>query len=212
MYLTDEILEKVNANKNIKKGIQSANSVQPITLANIMLQSFAEVKELTNNILSYDEQEFLYQQAQCELEENRMAESSILSRANPQQANATGLMILRSAMQRGYDEIFPQRAGEFVRPGSVSSMFSPAGYLTELYREARNLHNTDSPYHLDARRPDLAALSLSQRNMDDEVSTLSLSNELLLENIQTQQGKDTDAVQEMLSTYRQTDRFNVAAG
>lgn len=58
-------------------------------------------------------------------------------------------------------------------------MFSPAGYLTELYREARGLHQKDSPRNLDKRRPDLATLALSQSNLDDEISTLALSNEQL---------------------------------
>lgn len=79
----------------------------------------------------------------------------------------------------GYDDIIVPRADEFAAPGAVSSMFSPAGYLTELYREARGLHQKDSPRNLDKRRPDLATLALSQSNLDDEVSTLALSNEQL---------------------------------
>lgn len=57
-------------------------------------------------------------------------------------------------------------------------MFSPAAYLTELYREGRALHDENSIYHLDKRRPDLAQLVLSQENMDKEISTLSLSNQI----------------------------------
>lgn len=59
-------------------------------------------------------------------------------------------------------------------------MFSPAAYLTELYREARNIEPKNPEYHLDTRRPDLANLALTQDNLDSEISTLSLSNELLL--------------------------------
>uniref|UniRef100_UPI00056DF703 Tc toxin subunit A n=1 Tax=Xenorhabdus bovienii TaxID=40576 RepID=UPI00056DF703 len=198
MYLTDELLDKLNENKKID------GNDRLITLPDIMIRSFAEVKELAGNSLSWGEKNFLYQQAQKELKENRMAESRILSRANPQLANTVHLGIRQSSMQRSYDDLFGGRASKFVKPGAVASMFSPAGYLTELYREARNLHAATSAYQLDKRRPDLAFLTLSQSNMDDELSTLSLSNELLLNNIQTEENQDYDGALEMLSTYRLT--------
>lgn len=203
MYLTDEILEKLNSGKQKANGLAS-DTPAPVTLPDIMVRSFAQVKELAGDSLSWGEKNFLYQQAQKALKENKMAESRILSRANPQLANAVRLGIRPSPMQGNYSLPFPDRATTFVKPGDVSSMFSPAGYLTELYREARDLHSSTSEYHLDTRRPDLASLSLSQDNMDDELSTLSLSNELLLNNIETQEDKDYDGVMEMLSTYRQT--------
>lgn len=204
MYLTDEILEKLNASRGSKSSLKKSFSNENITLPDIMVHSFAEVKELTGDALSWGEKNFLYQQAQKELKENKMAESRILSRANPQLANAVRLGIRQSSMLRSYDDWFPQRAESFVKPDSVASMFSPAAYLTELYREARSLHKETTPNHLDTRRPDLASLSLSQTNMDDELSTLSLSNELLLNNIEAQEGKDYDSVIEMLAAYRQT--------
>ncbi|KMJ46990.1 hypothetical protein AB204_00385 [Xenorhabdus khoisanae] len=46
-------------------------------------------------------------------------------------------------------------------------MFSPAAYLTELYRESHQLHGKDSAYHLDKRRPDLQSLILSQSKLGD---------------------------------------------
>ncbi|EIO7472034.1 toxin [Salmonella enterica subsp. enterica] len=204
MYLTDEILDKLNASRGSKSSLNKYFSHEKITLADIMVHSFAEVKALAGDVLTWGEKNFLYQQAQKELKENKMAESRILSRANPQLANAVRLGIRQSSMQRGYDDLFPARAGRFVKSGSVASMFSPAAYLTELYREARNLHKDTTPNHLDTRRPDLASLPLSQTNMDDELSTLSLSNELLLNNIQTQEGKVYDSVMEVLAAYRQT--------
>lgn len=193
MYLTEEILDKLNS-----------STTPPVTLADIMVRSFAEVKTLAGDSLSWGEKNHLWQQAQTALKENRMAESRILSRANPQLANAVRLSIRQSAMLGDYNDLFPARAGSFVKPGSVASMFSPAGYLTELYREARKLHDAGSQYNLDKRRPDLASLSLSQGNMDDELSTLSLSNELLLNNIETAESLDYDGVMKMLSTHRQT--------
>lgn len=203
MYLTEEILQKLNSGRK-KDGRLASDATPPVTLPDIMVRSFAEVKQLAGDSLSWGEKNFLYQAAQAELKENKMAESRILSRANPQLANAVRLGIRQSSMLGGYDDLFPQRASSFVKPGAVASMFSPAGYLTELYREARGLHPDTSQYHLDTRRPDLASLSLSQANMDDELSTLSLSNELLLNNIEAQTSKEYDGVMEMLSTYRQT--------
>lgn len=197
MYDIGKISEKLNRSSE-------DNVSQRITLSDIMGRSLAEVNELTGNNLNWGEKVFLYQQAQKELKENRMTESRILSRANPQLANAVHLGISQLFMRHSYDEFFGGRASKFVNPGSVTSMFSPAGYLTELYREAKNLHVTTSEYHLDNRRADLASLSLSQSNMDEELSTLSLSNELLLNSIQKQGNLDYDGVMEMLSTYRLT--------
>lgn len=204
MYLTDELLDKLNASRGSKISFNKSISNEKITLPDIMVRSFDEVKALVGDMLTWGEKNFLYQQAQKELKENKMMESRILTRVNPQLTNAVRLGIRQSSMQRGYDDLFPARVGHFVKSGSVASMFSPAAYLTELYREAKNLHNDSSPNHLDTRRPDLASLPLSQTNMDDELSTLSLSNELLLNNIQTREGKANDSVMEMLAAYRQT--------
>ncbi len=204
MYLTDEILDKLNASRGSKISFNKSISNEKITLPDIMVRSFDEVKALAGDMLTWGEKNFLYQQAQKELKENKMMESRILTRVNPQLTNAVRLGIRQSSMQRGYDDLFPARVGHFVKSGSVASMFSPAAYLTELYREAKNLHNDSSLNHLDTRRPDLASLPLSQTNMDDELSTLSLSNELLLNNIQTREGKANDSVMEMLAAYRQT--------
>ena len=201
MYCVDEILKKLN-DRDVKKN-NSAGARQ-VTLSDIMVRSFPEVKNLAGDNLSWGEANFLYKEAQKEYKNNKIAESRILSRANPQLENAVRLGIRQSSMLQSYNDVFPERASKFVKPGAVSSMFSPAGYLTELYRESRNLHADTSQYHLDTRRPDLASLSLSQSNMDDELSTLSLSNELCLNNIQSQASKDYDGVLEMLSTYRQT--------
>lgn len=200
MYLTEEILSKLNKSN----GKENAISGHKVTLPDIMVRSFAQVKELAGDTLSWGEKNFLYQQAQAQLKENKMAESRILSRANPQLANAVRLGIRQSSMLGSYDDLFPARSNQYVKPGSVASMFSPAGYLTELYREARGLHQAESKYHLDTRRPDLASLALSQSNMDDELSTLSLSNELLLNNIQQHDSLDNTGVLKMLASYRPT--------
>ncbi|PQQ24033.1 hypothetical protein C6H66_17210 [Photorhabdus hindustanensis] len=141
---------------------------------------------------------------QPEQKANRLHEASILKRANPQLQNAVHLAITEPhADQQGYNSKFGGRASQYVAPGAVASMFSPAAYLTELYRQARDLHAENSIYHLDKRRPDLKSLTLSQQNMDDEVSTLSLSNKVLLEGIKAQAGLEGHTnVMKALSIFR----------
>ncbi|AWK40892.1 MULTISPECIES: neuraminidase-like domain-containing protein [Photorhabdus] len=140
---------------------------------------------------------------QQEQKANQLHEASILKRANPQLQNAVHLALTTPhADQQGYNSKFGGRASQYVAPDAVASMFSPAAYLTELYRQARDLHAESSIYHLDKRRPDLKSLILSQQNMDDEVSTLSLSNKVLLEGIQTQAGQQGHThVMKALSTF-----------
>ncbi|MDE9435483.1 toxin [Xenorhabdus bovienii] len=173
-------------------------------LTDICHYSFEQFRQQVSEYISWSEAKHLYHSAQQEQKSNRLYEAKILTRANPQLQNAIHLAITTpDAELRGYNDEFGNRASQYVAPGAVSSMFSPAGYLTELYREARQLHAESSVYHLDKRRPDLKSLVLSQDNMDSEVSTLSLSNELLMEGIQTKSGLDSQAkVMEMLSTFR----------
>lgn len=202
MYHMNIILDKLNK-KNVKTPNYPRHTTQPISLSDIMICSFAELNMLAGDTLGCGEIKFLWQQAQQALKQNKTMQSRILSRANPQLMNAIRLGIHTPYELRSYDDWFPQRASKFARPGSVASMFSPAAYLTELYREAKNLHLIDSQYHLNQRRPDLATTALSQNNLDVELSTLSLSNFLLIENIKAKQSISDDKVIEMLSTYRQ---------
>ena len=127
-----------------------------------------------------------------------------LTRANPLLRKEMGRARRRGAAPYGdFDDIVMPRADEFAAPGSVSSMFSPAGYLTELYREARGLHQTNSTHNLDKRRPDLAKLVLSQENLDKEVSTLMLANDQLETALMAKAGKtDKAAYDETLATSR----------
>lgn len=203
MYRTDDILDKLN-NQNKKSTVQASNAIPTLTLSDIMVRSFPELRTLADDALTWGEAHFLYEQAQEAFKENKITESRILSRANPQLANAVHLGIKSAAQQFSFDELFGQRASQFVRPGAVASMFSPAAYLTELYREARELHPATSPLNIDVRRPDLASMALSQDNMDNELSTLSMSNDILLNNIQTAESLDYDGVMEKLSTFRHT--------
>ncbi|MBS9423683.1 neuraminidase-like domain-containing protein [Photorhabdus caribbeanensis] len=173
-------------------------------LTDISHSSFNEFRQQVSEHLSWSETHDLYHNAQQAQKDNRLYEARILKRANPQLQNAVHLAIIApNAELTGYNNQFSGRASQYVAPGTVSSMFSPAAYLTELYREARNLHASDSVYCLDTRRPDLKSMALSQQNMDTELSTLSLSNELLLESIKTESKLENyTKVMEMLSTFR----------
>ncbi|EML9903312.1 insecticidal toxin protein [Morganella morganii] len=180
------VLEKLNQGR----------TDQPLTLADFMPLSLAEIRNTRQ--LSRDEARLLFRAAQKEKQNNLLYTARALTRANPLLRNEMGRARYHGATPYGYDDIIVPRADEFAAPGAVSSMFSPAGYLTELYREARGLHPKDSDHNLDKRRPDLAKLVLSQDNLDNEISALSLANEQLETALMTQAGQ-TDK-----STYYET--------
>lgn len=180
------VLEKINQGRND----------QPLTLADFMPLSLAEIRNTGQ--LSRDDARLLYRAAQKEKQNNLLYTARALTRANPLLRNEMSRARYHGATPYGYDDIIVPRADEFAAPGAVSSMFSPAGYLTELYREARGLHPKDSDHNLDKRRPDLAKLVLSQDNLDNEISALSLANEQLETALMTNAGQ-TDK-----STYYET--------
>ncbi|MER2473077.1 Tc toxin subunit A-related protein [Photorhabdus laumondii] len=188
--------------KEIPDVLKSQCGLQCLT--DISHNSFNEFSQQVSDYLSWSEAYDLYHDAQQAEKDNQLYEAHILKRANPQLQNAVHLGIIAPNTELiGYNNQFGNRASQYVAPGTVSSMFSPAAYLTELYREARGLHASDSVYRLDTRRPDLKSMTLSQQNMDTELSTLSLSNELLLESIKTESNLgDYSKVMEMLSTFR----------
>ncbi|QQQ49745.1 hypothetical protein JJQ97_20755 [Pseudomonas syringae] len=157
----------------------------------------------TRELLSSEVDE-LYEAAREERDAALIYEKCLLARSSPLLKNAVRLGINPPGESlRDYEEQFGNRASAYTSPGSVSSMFSPAAYLTALYRNARGLYPEESPYHIDKRRPDLKGLLLSQSNMSKEVSALSLSNEVLM----TLAGKemavdDQNAVLEALAGFR----------
>ncbi|MER2474072.1 Tc toxin subunit A-related protein [Photorhabdus laumondii] len=173
-------------------------------LTDICHLSFDELRKKVKGKLSWSQTQSLYLEAQQMQKDNLLHEARILKRANPQLQSALHLALTTPhADQQGYNSRFGNRASQYAAPGAISSMFSPAAYLTELYRQARNLHAEDSIYHLDTRRPDLKSLVLSQKNMDTEISTLSLSNNMLLNSIKAQTNLNSHVkVMEKLSTFR----------
>ncbi|HDU8713167.1 insecticidal toxin protein [Morganella morganii subsp. morganii] len=189
------ILEKLNQQRSGKT----------VTLADFMPMSLAEVRSLTGSRLSREEAQLLHRAAIKEQQNNILYTARALTRANPLLKKEMGAARTYGATPYGYNDIIMPRADEFAAPGAVSSMFSPAGYLTELYREARGLHQKDSVNNLDKRRPDLAKLLLSQENLDKEISTLSLANEQLETALMAQAGQtDKNKYYETLATSRRS--------
>ncbi|HCR3775444.1 TPA: insecticidal toxin protein [Morganella morganii] len=188
------ILEKLNQGRE----------QQPLTLADLIPLSLAEVRNIAGGHLSREESQILHYAAIKEKQNNILFTARALTRANPLLRKEMGRARRRGAAPYGdFDDIVMPRADEFAAPGSVSSMFSPAGYLTELYREARGLHQTNSTHNLDKRRPDLAKLVLSQENLDKKVSTLMLANDQLETALMAKAGKtDKAAYDETLATSR----------
>ncbi|HDU8674078.1 TPA: insecticidal toxin protein [Morganella morganii subsp. morganii] len=174
------ILEKLN---------QQRSGETTVILADFMPMSLAEIRSQNTGRLSREEAQLLHRAAQKEKQNNILYTARILTRANPLLKKEMNDACYYGATPYGYDDIIPPRAEKFVAPGAVSSIFSPAGYLTELYREARELHPKDSDRNLDKRRPDLAKLVLSQDNLDNEISALSLANEQLETALMAQTGQ-----------------------
>ncbi|HCT3285225.1 TPA: insecticidal toxin protein [Morganella morganii] len=189
------ILEKLNQQR----------SGETVTLADFMPMSLAEVRSLAGSRLSREEAQLLHRAAIKEQQNNILYTARALTRANPLLKKEMGAARTYGATPYGYNDIIMPRADEFAAPGAVSSMFSPAGYLTELYREARGLHQKNSVNNLDKRRPDLAKLVLSQENLDKEISTLSLANEQLETALMAQAGQtDKNKYYESLATSRRS--------
>ncbi|MGB3431456.1 neuraminidase-like domain-containing protein [Achromobacter sp.] len=192
----------MDSHDEILKRLKVGNNGNALTLADIMSLSPAQLRNLAAPRLTRAETETLINSAKKAHQENTVFESRLLSRANPQLTQLAHLGVTPLQEERGYTGTFERRAESYVAPGSVSSMFSPAAYLTELYREASPLHQDTSAYYLKKRRPDLGKLLLSQANMDTEVSTLTLSNEILMDNIANHHSWSPEQVTETLSTYR----------
>ncbi|EML5381256.1 toxin [Enterobacter bugandensis] len=169
-------------NENIlKEKFDLIHSADISTLTDIAAESFHSFYERVMGTLSWQEARQLYDASVGARKKNKIYQARLLARATPLLAPLANLQIDRPDNElRDYESEFGSRATSFVTADSVSSMFSPAAYLTELYREARDLHPQDSRYHLDVRRPDLRNLALSQENLDKECSTLTISNDLLM--------------------------------
>jgi hypothetical protein len=86
----------------------------------------------------------------------------------------------------------PVHNSVYVADGSVTSKYSPAAYLKDLWDNAKSLHLTGDDASILHRRSDLTNLTLNQDTMDTAVSTLSLSNALLADMCKKSQSFRTD--------------------
>jgi len=69
----------------------------------------------------------------------------------------------------------------YAKPDSIQSSQSPAAYLKHIYDLAiEQITPSSKSWALDARRPDLSDLELSEDNLHQEITTLELVNEVLL--------------------------------
>lgn len=170
------------------------------TPLDISASSFNTFRKQCRGALSYREIRDLYLEAESYSKQLQTYTRKVLTHANPQLKHVRHLAIDPLAQEtRDYETLFGQRADTYVPMSSVASMFSPAAYLTELYREGKQLHVSGSPQNLDKRRPDLQSLFLSQSNKDAELTTLALSNDILLKAIQASTKESDTQVSENLN-------------
>ncbi|WP_145586029.1 neuraminidase-like domain-containing protein [Yersinia rochesterensis] len=184
-------------NNEIKEH-NNTNEPSNIDAAHYANYSFEQVYEALHETLSLSEINTLYAKATKQRDKQQAAKRKYSVQGNPQLQQAESLDITRTRLAHVEDQAdamlysndyVPELDGGYVNEGDVASRFSPAAYLTDLYREARPLHATSSLYHIDKRRPDIGELLLNQDNQDDEVSTLMLSNEILIRAIKEKTGR-----------------------
>ncbi|APX09934.1 hypothetical protein BWP24_27380 (plasmid) [Vibrio campbellii] len=181
-----------------RASLESLGYVSPIDIAAL---SFSNFRQQCRGLLSPNEAKKVYREAKSYRQQLQAKTRKVLTHSNPQLKHVQHLAI-DSLQQESldYEALFGQPADAYVSESSVASMFSPAAYLTELYREGKQLHTSDQPQYLDKRRPDLKSLSLSQSSLDTEVTTLALSNEILLNTIQNRTDKNANQVYESLAS------------
>jgi len=154
------------------------------SLADISQQPFDTFSQTVRGQLTTQETSELYRHAKKYVALIQAEQQNLICRTNPQLKNIKHLAIEPlSKTSVGYEGIYDQRNVAYTNKDSVASMFSPAAYLTQLYQEGLALHDINSAQNLGKRRPDLQSLTLSQANLDTEVSTLTLSNEILRDSI-----------------------------
>ncbi|ATP44483.1 hypothetical protein CR511_10650 [Pseudomonas putida] len=147
--------------------------------------SVEELREQLGDRVDIDEARQLHDQVRRACNRTLLDEKSTIIRNSPlvpeSLQHVDDQPIETTARIAVLDESWQQeRAPRYCAPGDVASMFSPAAYLAELYKQAKELYPANTPCHIDERRPDLRQLILSQHNLDTPISALSLSNEILL--------------------------------
>ena len=143
-----------------------------------------------------------YEQAQARAASLTRFYTQLCSRGEPAMHAVLKLQVAEetSALGRSlstggtYNSWFSQGAiSGYAHPDSAGSLFSPASYLTDLYRVAKPLHPAGNGLQVNQRRPDLGQLKLSDANLNEEISTLALTLEVL------EAGVTGDVDQELLT-------------
>ncbi|CNI42689.1 Tc toxin subunit A [Yersinia mollaretii] len=135
---------------------------------------------------SAEKAQMLYQWAKDEVDQKNAKKRAQQLRHDPMMYGITKLNVPKEATPQPRTASLtagdiPARADKYVSPSSIQSMFSPGRYLCELYNVAQELHGKESALHIDKRRPDLQKLVLSDKLMQQEVSSL----DILLETLQS---------------------------
>lgn len=150
------------------------------TAVDISSDSFKKFRVKTEDDFSYLEAKKIHNEAEKYTKKLGNQQLKVLRRAAPQlQTAMAAVKVGRELITPDYENLFGRRSDQYAPEGSVSSRFSPTAYLAELYREAKELHGEGMPEHIDARRPDISSLALSQATQDETLSTLSMANEVM---------------------------------
>ncbi|EDM66216.1 Insecticidal toxin complex protein [Moritella sp. PE36] len=177
------------------------NEIGLHSIADIANMSFRLFRKKTHHFLTWHLSQDLHREATTHVAQLKAGRRKVFTHKNPQLKHAMKNALSTTTVyhDRAVGESFDHDDDARVKKDSVASMFSPAAYLTELYRESRILHKNDSVFHIDQRRPDLKRITLSQSNQDTEMSTLALANDILLQTICTREGKIPEEVKSALS-------------
>lgn len=149
----------------------------------------ARIQEQTGLTITEEEANTFFNQAEARAAGLTRLYTQLSARGDPAVCSVTKLeaivddtlLVARSLGSGGnYEQWFSRTIPNgFSHPDSAGSLFSPASYLTDLYRAAKPLHPSSNGLQLNQRRPDLGALVLSDANLNEEISTLELTLEVL---------------------------------
>ena len=149
----------------------------------------ARIQGLTGMTMTEEEANTFFNQAEARAAGLTRLYTQLCARSDPAVCSVAKLEapvdetlpVARSLGSGGsYEQWFSRtRPDGFSHPDSAGSLFSPASYLTDLYRAAKPLHPSSNGLQLNQRRPDLGALVLSDANLNEEISTLELTMEVL---------------------------------
>lgn len=149
----------------------------------------ARIQEQTGLTITEEEANTFFNQAEARAAGLTRLYTQLCARSDPAVCSVAKLEapvddtlpVARSLGSGGsYEQWFSRTSPDgFSHPASAGSLFSPASYLTDLYRAAKPLHPSSNGLQLNQRRPDLGALVLSDANLNEEISTLELTLEVL---------------------------------